>query len=222
MLLSSFFIWGSLLDDTREDKTQSCVVDENFIKYYFLLLFLICFLTPVFITISLNLFISLAVRNCAPLLLSPLTSLVAGTRSTSPSRTTSGSPWPPACSCGGPPSSSSCWKRPLFSSFRSLSQCSSFCWATCITFWGKQSMKQILLLLMCLAADKLMMSGQFCTWCLLTTTSSVQKGKGRINWRGWELQQPVHRGNPTIKHLIMITFRLLKYPEIQSVKNEHI
>ena len=58
----------------------------------------------------------------------------------------------------------------------------------------------------------------FCTWCLLTTTSSVQKGKGRTNWRGWELQQPVHRDNQTTKHLLMITFQLLKYSEIQSLK----
>ena len=62
---------NSLQDDGHADRTQSCVVDGNFIKYYFLLLFLICFLTPVFITISLNLFISLAVRIvcrcCSPL-----------------------------------------------------------------------------------------------------------------------------------------------------------
>ena len=43
------------------DGSQKCVVEEKFIKYYFLLLFLICFLTPVLITISLNFFISLAV-----------------------------------------------------------------------------------------------------------------------------------------------------------------
>ena len=44
------------------DGSQKCVVEEKFIKYYFLLLFLICFLTPVLITISLNFFISLAVQ----------------------------------------------------------------------------------------------------------------------------------------------------------------
>ena len=54
----------SALDKNQSNSnTNGCVVDEKFIKYYFLLLFLICFLTPVLITISLNFFISLAVRN---------------------------------------------------------------------------------------------------------------------------------------------------------------
>ena len=42
---------------------NSCVVPETFIKYYFLLLFLLCFVTPVLITISLNFFISFTVKN---------------------------------------------------------------------------------------------------------------------------------------------------------------
>ena len=49
--------------DQSNHINQKCVVEEKFIRYYFLLLFLICFLTPVLITISLNFFISLAVRN---------------------------------------------------------------------------------------------------------------------------------------------------------------
>ena len=42
---------------------DNCEVPETFIKYYFLLLFLLCFVTPVLITISLNFFISFAVKN---------------------------------------------------------------------------------------------------------------------------------------------------------------
>ena len=42
---------------------ENCEVPETFIKYYFLLIFLLCFVTPVLITISLNFFISFAVKN---------------------------------------------------------------------------------------------------------------------------------------------------------------
>ena len=52
-----------IISNEETEKTKKCVVEEKFFKYYFLLLFLICFLTPVLITISLNFFISLAVRN---------------------------------------------------------------------------------------------------------------------------------------------------------------
>ena len=49
---------------TEQGQTyNNCVVRESFIKYYFLLLFLLCFITPVLITISLNFFISFAVKN---------------------------------------------------------------------------------------------------------------------------------------------------------------
>ena len=59
----------SFVEETQKELNNlnnmntSCVVEEKFIRYYFLLLFLICFLTPVLITISLNFFISLAVRE---------------------------------------------------------------------------------------------------------------------------------------------------------------
>ena len=56
----------SIPEKTQETHKQeqgqaynSCVVPETFIRYYFLLLFLLCFITPVLITISLNVFILL-------------------------------------------------------------------------------------------------------------------------------------------------------------------
>jgi hypothetical protein len=42
---------------------QLCQVNKQFIKYFFILLFLLCFVTPVLITVSLNVFITFAVRN---------------------------------------------------------------------------------------------------------------------------------------------------------------
>ena len=133
-----------------------------------------------------------------------LTRLVAGTRSTSPSPITSGSPWRPAFSCGGPPSSSSCWRSPLStSSFRSLSQCSYFCWATCTTFWGN------LIPEMRIWPTKCMMSGLFCMSCSLTMTSSVQKGRMSSEQKGRDSRPSGHRNNHTTKETIITkTFRL--------------
>ena len=42
---------------------KMCRVRKSFIKYYFILLFLLCFVTPALITVSLNVFITFAVRN---------------------------------------------------------------------------------------------------------------------------------------------------------------
>lgn len=48
---------------TLFENSSDCEVPQLFIYYYFLLLFLICFVTPVLITISLNFFIWFAVQN---------------------------------------------------------------------------------------------------------------------------------------------------------------
>ncbi len=40
---------------------EKCFVQKHFIKYFFILLFLLCFVTPVLITFSLNVFITFAV-----------------------------------------------------------------------------------------------------------------------------------------------------------------
>ena len=42
---------------------EKCFVQKHFIKYFFILLFLLCFVTPVLITFSLNVFITFAVPN---------------------------------------------------------------------------------------------------------------------------------------------------------------
>ena len=48
---------------SREGLEEKCFVQKHFIKYFFILLFLLCFVTPVLITFSLNVFITFAVPN---------------------------------------------------------------------------------------------------------------------------------------------------------------
>jgi len=50
-------------DDRIYASPQCRVSSERFVSYYFILLFLLCFATPVLITTSLNVFITSAVRN---------------------------------------------------------------------------------------------------------------------------------------------------------------
>ena len=49
---------------TSTNESGACTVSSRpFLEYYFILLFLLCFATPVLITTSLNVFIQSAVRN---------------------------------------------------------------------------------------------------------------------------------------------------------------
>ena len=49
---------------TNHNDSGACTVSSRpFLEYYFILLFLLCFATPVLITTSLNVFIQSAVRN---------------------------------------------------------------------------------------------------------------------------------------------------------------
>ena len=54
---------GHLLSLFMNDHSleEKCFVQKHFIKYFFILLFLLCFVTPVLITFSLNVFITFAV-----------------------------------------------------------------------------------------------------------------------------------------------------------------
>ena len=53
---------------------EKCFVQKHFIKYFFILLFLLCFVTPVLITFSLNVFITFAVTSTTKIEMSILIS----------------------------------------------------------------------------------------------------------------------------------------------------
>ena len=52
------------MDNSALNNTKECTVTSNlFMMYYWILMFLLCFATPVLITASLNVFIYSAVKN---------------------------------------------------------------------------------------------------------------------------------------------------------------
>ena len=115
-------------DHSLEEK---CFVQKHFIKYFFILLFLLCFVTPVLITFSLNVFITFAVSflqknfECYETSSKLRTNFVrCETLITNLSPTTNGSPWQPVSSCRPSCSSNSSYRPSCPSSGQQLvSQC---------------------------------------------------------------------------------------------------
>ena len=124
---------GHLLSLFMNDHSleEKCFVQKHFIKYFFILLFLLCFVTPVLITFSLNVFITFAVSflqknfECYETSSKLRTNFVrCETLITNLSPTTNGSPWQPVSSCGPSCSSNSSYRPSCPSSGQQLvSQC---------------------------------------------------------------------------------------------------